>query len=318
MQKHAPTRSRSRGHVAFATVCVVLVSAHGAPCMVPSEQGPGFTDADRTGPAANRVLMLPLAESAHIRLPGTRLRVGFGDAERTALATLCVRESTPDECLSLVAQLGSIPRIAEVPTFFIDRTETTLGAYSQCVRAGPCPRIPDPGVELTEMQRLPATFVDRDAARAYCQFRRGRLPTQQEFERAARGADSRVFPWGNLYNAKVSNHGRFGGDPTDAVDGFVDRSPVGSFRAGATREGIVDLAGNVAEWVEPVPAEDPETATSRTPSAGLLCGGSYKSGSVGLSGAACLRAEAKSRRSDVGFRCAYDDAVAAAALETNG
>ena len=91
-------------------------------------------------------------------------------------------------------------------------------------------------------------MITFDDAKRYCAFRGGRLPTEAEFERAARGPARRAYPWGQNYNPKLSNHGRLGVDTTDPNDGFSELAPVGSFPDGATPEGILDLAGNAAEW----------------------------------------------------------------------
>ena len=66
---------------------------------------------------------------------------------------------------------------------------------------------------------------------------------------AARGLVGRRFPWGNVYNPTLANHGRIAFDELDDNDGFLELAPVGSFPDGRTPEGIEDLAGNAAEWV---------------------------------------------------------------------
>jgi formylglycine-generating enzyme required for sulfatase activity len=94
--------------------------------------------------------------------------------------------------------------------------------------------VPQPGYE-----RHPAVEVTWEGARAYCAWRGARLPTEAEWEAAARGREGRTYPWGNA-------------PPTPERAVFGRRSgetePVGSRPAGATREGVHDLAGNVAEW----------------------------------------------------------------------
>ncbi len=105
----------------------------------------------------------------------------------------------------------------------------------------------------------PVVFVNYEEAEAFCAWlsnaegRKYRLPTEAEWEYAARGEDDRVFPWGNALNAgNLANFadartGFAWRDPS-VDDGFAESSPVGSYPRGASPFGIEDLAGNVFEW----------------------------------------------------------------------
>jgi formylglycine-generating enzyme required for sulfatase activity len=205
-----------------------------------------------------------------------------------------------------------------VSPYTIDRTEVTVAAYARCEAAGVCtPRAHGQRDPRFDRPDLPVTYVDWDAARAFCAWAGGRLPTEAEWELAARGSLGRQYPWGEVYNGFLCNHGAFAPDPSDASDGFAGLAPVGSFPDGATPSGIVDLAGNVAEWVadfydvdptgtphgySPLPQVDP-----RGPASGVFHvtrGGSYEDDAPRMRTAS--RMPELGPKATVGFRCAGD------------
>ena len=96
------------------------------------------------------------------------------------------------------------------------------------------------------VSNLPATHVTWYGAAAYCEAIGRRLPTEAEWERAARGADSRVYPWGNQWAPELANTNRRDNTGQRTSAGPV---AVGSFPEGASPYGLLDMGGNVAEWV---------------------------------------------------------------------
>ncbi|GAC1542072.1 MAG: SUMF1/EgtB/PvdO family nonheme iron enzyme [Polyangiales bacterium] len=217
-----------------------------------------------------------------------------------------------------------------VPGFWLDRTEVAVGDYARCVESAECRRAAfDPGDPKHDRADLPVTLVGWEDAKKYCAWRGKRLPTEIEWERAARGPTGRRFPWGMLGNPRLANHGTLDSgsvfvpnDPKkydcagcfvvgvgDPSDGFAGLAPIGAFPAGRTPDGVVDLAGNAAEWVE-----DGWTFAHAAPGSGIapsgslhvVKGGSYRLPAVSSRGAAREGRPAAARDPDLGFRCARD------------
>jgi formylglycine-generating enzyme required for sulfatase activity len=132
-----------------------------------------------------------------------------------------------------------------VASFWLDTTEVSNVAYGRCVAAGAC-RPHDPsnaahnGFDDRDFRKpnQPVSGVSWDDAARYCEWVGKRLPTEAEFERAARGDDGRRYPWGNEPP-----------DPRRAVFGAPVTADVGTHPAGAGPYGHLDLCGNVWEWV---------------------------------------------------------------------
>ena len=214
--------------------------------------------------------------------------------------------------------------------FALDRTEVTVGAYKQCMAAGSCEKreLPASARDAT----LPVTGVSWHDAARYCAFAGKRLPTEAEWEKAARGPDGRRYPWGDAFSCARGNFGTYGGDGRCAEEG-ASGAPraVGSFPNGASPYGALDLAGNVWEWVADrydagyyrrAPARDPLGPPESSPPLSaprpgqpeprdlrVLRGGGCCS-IFGLPRAADrLALPADYRDVDVGFRCARGAAL---------
>jgi serine/threonine-protein kinase len=185
-------------------------------------------------------------------------------------------------------------RRLEQGAFRIDRTEVTVHEYGACVRDGACSR--DSFTASTACNwgkegrdRHPINCVSWTQAQAYCAWAGRRLPTDAEWEKAARGTDGRVYPWGNGWDPKRANAERLD-------DGFPETSPVGSFPAGAAPCGALDMAGNVFEWTDGWADERRGFRSLR--------GGSWNFTARDLRASNRYGDAAESHRADVGFRCA--------------
>ena len=192
-----------------------------------------------------------------------------------------------------------------VPDFWIDRTEVTTGEYLACERAKACPRTSrhcNAG-KGRRRQQHPINCVSALAADSFCRWKGKRLPSEEEWERAARVSDGRIFPWGNS-------------DPKDQLcwnpddDSSKSTCPVGSYPQGASPYGVLDMAGNVAEWT----SSKPDWYTRRdNEESRILKGGSYEYDEMELADdCLSLRSDerndylAETEATTVGFRCARD------------
>ncbi len=154
--------------------------------------------------------------------------------------------------------------------FWIDKTEVTNAAFALCVQAGACQTT---GADFSEKPNHPVVAVSWNDAAAYCEWAGRRLPTEAEWEKAARGTDGRIYPWGDgAPDATLLNYnGNIGGT-----------TEVGSYPDGASPYGALDMAGNVWEWANDwydssyysnSPSENPQGPS--TGDARVLRGGSW-------------------------------------------
>jgi formylglycine-generating enzyme required for sulfatase activity len=131
--------------------------------------------------------------------------------------------------------------------FDIDVTEVTQAAYAACVAATACSE-PSNNYDPEGTPTLPVRNVTWDQAVAFCTWAGKRLPSEAEWEKAARGTDGRLFPWGNDGEFDCDNAN------TDQCGELVQ--PVGTASDGASPYGALDMAGNVWEWTHDYYAED--------------------------------------------------------------
>jgi sulfatase modifying factor 1 len=259
---------------------------------------------------------LALEPPAIVWLSAGEFVMGASDHEIVYAVDLCLTEralpirslapSTDGACAARRFIIEAPARRVWTGAYGIDRTEVTHEAWRRCVRAGRCPpsRIDGEDPRLAS-PRMPVTGVTWDEAAEYCRFAGGRLPTEAEWERAARGSRRHRFPWGRYYNARLANHGRSPEGPDDG-DGFALAAPVGSFPDGASAHGLLDAAGNAWEWTASAPRPE-DLGPGADPSVHrVLRGGSWAQPAEALRVTHRFWLPTVEHRSDVGLRCAYD------------
>ncbi|AKT36433.1 uncharacterized protein CMC5_005460 [Chondromyces crocatus] len=179
---------------------------------------------------------------------------------------------------------------AWVPGFHLDRLEVNEARYTQCVLAGSCPQLPlrgEPGI--------PVTSITLDEAQKFCHFAGGALPSREQFVLAASGLSGRRYPWGDT--GAVCRRASYGLRDGPCARGTSGPELTGARPDGASPEGVLDLAGNVAEWT---------IVTGASTSAGHVVGGSWMDESATALRTWHVRSvEATTRSDDIGFRCAY-------------
>jgi formylglycine-generating enzyme required for sulfatase activity len=237
----------------------------------------------------------------------------------------------------------------DVGRFCIDLYEVTTEDYVKCSDKGECKRAfrdsywPQGSMKKSDWEKARAAFsplcnfgaedrgrhpincVSWAQADEFCRVHGKRLPTETEFEFAARGSDGRVFPWGDEPPSERQLNGcgqecvdwRAANDlpPVKPLyagsDGYAGTAPVGSFPAGRTEAGLFDLVGNVFEWTadpfRPYPKSEGEEPPPEMPNNRVIRGGAFNSFEPEHTDPALrLPYHAEAHTHGIGFRCAAD------------
>ena len=194
--------------------------------------------------------------------------------------------------------------------FYIDKYEVTLLRYAKFLDATGGARPPEgwQQLHLESVGALPVVGVDWHDAEAYCRWAGKRLPTESEWEKAARGGDGRKYPWGS--EEPTPAHANFGKSADGPYSGGL--APVESRPAGKSPYGAHDMAGNASEWVSDWFAagfvrgdvrnpKGPENGTAK-----VIRGGGWYDPPERLNSSRRTHASTTTRADDVGFRCAKD------------
>jgi formylglycine-generating enzyme required for sulfatase activity len=241
-----------------------------------------------------------------VYVPGGTFQMGSTDAEIEAEASQCERKPVNRVyCERKFYEYESPQHRVTLDGFWMDRTEVTNAQYALCVKDGSCRESRLANDPTYNGDDYPVAGIPWQDAVSYCTWAGGRLPTEAEWEYAARGSEGRIYPWGDEFDCAGGN---FGDDLTGCDDGYAHTAPVTSFPAGASWCGALDMAGNVWEWVSDKHGNHPSAAQANPtgPAEGdlnLLRGGSWGYGRSGVRAAYRYPVPPSADYLGVGFRC---------------
>ena len=216
---------RAGRRAVFLALAVVVVGGGAALGLRPSRNDPPAAATTATARPPPRPL--DVLEGAMVKVPGGTFQMGSTDGDEDEKPVTAVT----------------------VAPFDLDLTEVTVSAYGKCVTAGKCTP-PDTGMycnwKKAGNEAHPINCLDWKQAGDYCAFAGKRLPTEEEWELAARGTEGRKFPW---KDGEPAAQLCWNGDANDRGRGNRQGTcPVASYPAGASPVGALDMAGNVWEW----------------------------------------------------------------------
>jgi formylglycine-generating enzyme required for sulfatase activity len=257
-------------------------------------------EADRKKAARETARQKAVEEEARRPKPGTIQRRGVDNAEMVYIpaGTFTMGDTHED------GQRNEKPaHRVSLRAFWLDHTDVTNAQFAQFVRAMSLhPR----AAWLNEAQgkdEHPAVHVTWDNAVAYCLWAGKRLPTEAEWEYAARGTDGRSYPWGETWDpSRARFRGNTGGQTT---------APAGSYATSASPFGVLDLAGNVWQWTSSLEKPYPYVATDgredpSAPGKRIVRGGAWQSRPEDLRTSSRWGMDPTVEEAFIGFRCAQN------------
>ena len=290
----------------MCAVVIVLLSA--------CTSTPPTADVSATPPAASGVEGMSASDRA---MPS-------GDGSRTDVAMALIPEgefrmgSMPGNAHSKAAE--GPQRIVYLDAYYIDVHEVRTKDYAAFLDAVQ-PEAPKAWhqVDLVKHGNRPVVGVTWEDATAYCRWVGKRLPTEAEWEKAARGTDGRQYPWGD--EAPTEKHATL----TKRWQGYDTTTPVGSLEAGKSPYGLYDMAGNAMEWVSDwydptyyasAPVKNPQGP--ETGKAGIVRGGGWGFLPQDARTARRIYPPRETRCTNIGFRCARDAVERSTAGDQSG
>ncbi|MEQ8675296.1 MAG: formylglycine-generating enzyme family protein [Aggregatilineales bacterium] len=212
--------------------------------------------------------------------------------------------AVPDGVAFFITPVQSV----QIDDFYMDRYEVTVALYESCVEADVCngdvlQYVYD--FSPPESPNEPMRYLSYYDAQAYCVWRGGRLPTEVEWEYAARGSESYSFPWGNEFDGTLLNFCDINCEANTMADirwddGFAQIALVDAFQGDRSWAGVIGLAGNVAEWTSTIYSEQSDDGER------VVKGGNYLSFSYRAASWNRFPMRENEIREGIGFRCVYN------------
>ena len=266
----------------------------------PSPAAPPTTAGDEGEEESERVPAPPapappkhapaIVKDGMVHIPGGRFTMGSDD-----------QKAPPNERPA---------RLVVVSPFWIDRTEVTVAAYRGCVEKRLCPRPARASAACTfdlGDGALPVSCVPWTSADAFCMAANKRLPREVEWEMAARGTSAIKYPWGWATANGCGPAVTLAGDATQRSCGGNRPARVGSHAGGASPFGVLDMSGNVEEWVADWYGEVVSDLSPRAGASHVLRGGGWLSQPSAARTTSRNWGSAREMGPNVGFRCARGD-----------
>jgi formylglycine-generating enzyme required for sulfatase activity/tRNA A-37 threonylcarbamoyl transferase component Bud32 len=263
-----------------------------------------------------------------VKVQGRSFEMGSSDREVDAAFELC--QADYDACDLARFEVEKPAHLVEVSSFWLDRTEVTNAQYAAFLNergnkteggvtwlgldedcAASIERAGDGYRPKAGFADHPVVCVSWYGALAYAEWVGGRLPTEAEWEYAARGAPGAVFPWGETFDGTRLNfcdiNCAYDHRHTGYDDGYKGTAPVGSYPSGASWSDVLDLSGNVWEWTQTRYKEYPydpsgEQKDPRGPGDRVLRGGSFSNIASNVRGAYRVGFPPETRIDRIGFR----------------
>lgn len=289
-----------------------------------------YIELDKSNEMDDKMMISPKDEMKMLFVPEGEFFMGSDDEAVIEAIEQC-SISYSDTCGDEMYYYEQPRHAVFLDGFWIDQTEISNVQYKKCVSEGVCSA---PSALSSQTRKeyylvkkfddYPVINISWEQAKTYCEWAGRRLPSEAEWEKAARGVDGRLYPWGNDFKGDVLNFCDVNCPHSGVIhfsdwdDGYSDTAPVNEYPDGISPYGVFNMAGNVAEWVSDwlnfdyysiSPYENPQVVQSPPLTelqVKIIRGGAFFDPPVGVRTTDRIRYQPKDISMDwVGFRCVF-------------